>query len=83
MMLLSFGFGPGLHGGKVKAMLVLLEVMSGSLRKETLERPFSVLRVVRCENFVRLGSADLRKENIATGIQREESVDRVSFLQVT
>ena len=64
MILLSFGFGPGRHGGSVNAIDVLLDERSGSLLKDTLDRPFSVLKVVRWETFVRGLSLALRNDNM-------------------
>lgn len=48
IMLLSFGFSPGSQGGRVNAIEVLLDLRFGSLRKETEERPDSIVKVVRC-----------------------------------
>ena len=56
MILLSEGLSPVLAGGNVKAMEDCSEDKFGSLWKETLERPFSIVKVVRCETLVRLGS---------------------------
>lgn len=65
-MLLSFGAFPGRHGGNVNAIEDCLEDRLGSLWKETLDRPPSIVNVARCETFVRLGSAALMKDNITT-----------------
>jgi hypothetical protein len=42
-----------------------------SVWKETLERPFSIVRVVIWETLVRTGPAGLRKDNIVAGIWRD------------
>lgn len=46
-MLLSRGFGPGRQSGRVNAIDALLCWRFGSLRKETEERPDSIVKVVR------------------------------------
>lgn len=66
MMLLSFGFCPGRHGGSVNAIDVLPDDRPGSLLKDTLDWPFSALKVVRWETFVRGRSLALRNENMIT-----------------
>jgi hypothetical protein len=48
----------------VKEMEACVEERLGSLWKETLERPFSMVNVVRCETFVRMGSGARRNENM-------------------
>lgn len=65
--MLSFGFGPGKQGGSMKAIEEFCEESVGSLWKETLERPSSIVKVERWETLVRTGSAALRKDNIVAG----------------
>lgn len=64
MKLLSRGDGPGSHGGRVKDVVVFSEVRVVALEKETLERPFSMLIVVRVEHFVRSWLGERRKDSI-------------------
>jgi len=64
MMELSFGFGPGRQGGRVKAMEVFLQVKSVEVENVTLERPFSMSKLVRWDIFVRFGAGPLRKDSM-------------------
>lgn len=63
-MELSFGFGPGRQGGRVKAIEVFLQVRSGEVEKVTLDLPFSISKVVRCDIFVLLGDGPRRKDSM-------------------
>jgi hypothetical protein len=71
-MLLSFGLGPGSHGGSVKEMEVFSQTRLRSFLNETLERPFSILNEVRWAILVRGRSGLLRKESIAADISEDE-----------
>ena len=73
MMLLSFGFSPCSHGGTVNMWNALGEAGLLSLWNETLERPFSIVRVVRWETLVRTGPAGLRKDNITARLMKDKT----------
>jgi len=70
-MLLSFGFSPGSQGGTVKMWNALRDEGFLSLWNETLDRPLSIVRVVRWETLVRAGPAGLRNDNIVTSNWRD------------
>jgi hypothetical protein len=52
----------------VKLIDAFLLCNIGSLLKETLERPLSIVKVVRCDMLVRGLETPLRKENIVSEV---------------